>query len=84
MDFDDDELPEGDEITAIKSIKARPIDYLTAFFIFLNDLAEVCDRFTNMLVVITARHANYQNDQNKFRDQMRAELESLPTTDQEK
>lgn len=84
MGFDDDEMPDQeDEIATIKSIRARPIDYLTAFFILLNDLSEVADRFTNMLVVITARHANYKNDQSKFADSVRTELESLPTTDKE-
>lgn len=83
MDFDDDEMPEEDEIATIRPIRARPIDYLTACLIFLNDIAEICDKFTNMLIVITARHANYKNDQTKFADNVRTDLESLPTTDKD-
>lgn len=83
MGFDDDELPDEDnEVVAIKPIKARPVDYAIAFFIFLNDIAEALDGFTNMLVTITARHANYKNDQTKFADSMRLELDSLPTTEE--
>ena len=74
MDWDDD-----DEIIEIPSVRARPVDYFTAFFIFLNDIAEALDTFTNMLVTITARHANYKNDQAKFADATRLEIESIPT-----
>ena len=78
---DEEESMEDDEPVVVKSIRARPQDYLTAFFIFLNDLAEAADRFTNMLVVITARHANWLNDKTKFQDDVRLELEQLPTTE---
>ena len=82
-EFEDDELPDDEnEVTVIKSIRARPVDYATAFFIFLNDIAEALDTFTNMLVTITARHANYTNDQTKFADAMRRELDSIPTTEE--
>jgi hypothetical protein len=81
-EFDEDELPDEDnEVVQIKSIRARPVDYAVAFFIFLNDIAEALDGFTNMLITITARHANYKNDQTKFADATRLELESLPTTE---
>ena len=77
-----DEYEDDDEVTPIAPIRARPVDYFTAFFIFLNDIAEALDGFTNMLVTITARHANYLNDQTKFADATRLELESIPTTEE--
>lgn len=70
---------DDDEITEIPSIKARPIDYVVSFLIFLNNVAEACDDFTNMLITITARHANYKHDQAAFADAIRADLESIPT-----
>lgn len=67
------------EFTPIPPVRARPIDFVVALCILLNDLAEAADRFTDMLVGITARHANYTRDQVKFADAIRADLESLPT-----
>lgn len=81
MDEFDDETES--EITVIQPIRARPIDYLTAFFILLDNLAEAVEDFTEMLVTITARHANYKNEQRKFADSVRGELENLPQTGQE-
>lgn len=77
-----DEYEDDDEVTRIAPIRARPVDYFTAFFIFLNDIAEALDTFTNMLVTITARHANYKNEQTKFADAVRGELEGLPITEE--
>ena len=74
-----DEEEEGEEVfETIPGVRARAIDYLTAFFIFLNDIAEAFEGLTNMLVSITARHANYKNNQDKFADAVRADLESIP------
>lgn len=80
MDEDDEEFERSFEHDGarIPSIRARPVDYWTAFFIFLNDIAEALDTFTNMLVSITARHANYKSDQTRFADEVRAGLETIP------
>lgn len=73
---------DDDEVVEIPAIRARPIDYLTAVLIFVSCVAgEVAD-FFNMLVSITARHANYKNEQNKFADAVRAELDSIPTSEE--
>lgn len=79
-EFDEEDEDGGDsyEFEAIEPVRARAIDYLTAFFIFLNDIAEAFDGLTNMLVAITARHANYKNRQDRFADSVRADLETIP------
>ena len=75
-------MDDEDEFTTIPSIKARPIDYITAVLIFFSCVAEEVTDFLNMLVSITARHANYKNDQSKFADAVRSDLESIPTTEE--
>lgn len=75
-------MDDEDEITTIPAIKARPIDYITAVLIFVSCVAEEVADFFNMLVSITARHANYKNDQAKFADSVRADLENIPTTEE--
>lgn len=69
---------DDDEFT-IPSRRARPIDFLVVGLILLNQLTEVAGNVTEMLVGITAAHANYKLDQAEFADSIRTDLESLPT-----
>lgn len=85
--MDEEEYEYEDEgyeevVTTIPPIKARPIDYLVAVLIFLSEVAEKFGEFMNMIVSITARHANYRNEQEKFASAIRSDLESIPTKEE--
>lgn len=72
----------NEEVVTIPPIKARPIDYLVAVLIFLSDVAEKFGEFMNMIVSITARHANYRNEQERFASAIRSDLENIPTKEE--
>lgn len=73
-EFDDEYEP-----VVIPPIKARKIDYLLAFLIFISEVFDDLSDFGNMVVSITARHANHMNEQNNFADAVRRDLEGIPT-----
>lgn len=66
------------EVITIPAVRARPIDYVTAVLIFVSCVADEVSDFCNMIVSITARHANYKKQQQEFADTVRADLEKYP------
>lgn len=77
------EEDEGEEIVeTIPAVRARPVDYVVALLVFLTSVAQEVTDFFEMVLGITAKHANYQNNQAKFADEIRLEIENVPTTEE--
>lgn len=77
----DDEFDDFDGVEPLPSSRARLIDLILLPFCFLQLVFEAAALTLDSLVRILAGHANYMRDQSDFADEVRAELESIPSTE---
>lgn len=80
MDEEYDE--EDEEFDLFPSIPARPIDFIVTLVATLTQVLEAIVDGLNKTVGLIASHANYKNDQRRFAENVRSELESIPTTEE--
>lgn len=82
MDGEEEETEDEECVSPIDARRARGLDFLLAPVILLHDLAEAVENFTDYLASILAGHANYLTERRNFGDEVRLELENLPTTEE--
>lgn len=75
-DTDDDE-----DVGVFPSRVLRPIDVMVTIFATAQEIVEAISQGLDKMVYLLAAHANHKNDQTKFADAQRLELDSLPTTE---
>lgn len=78
-----DDETEVDDETTHPSRKARPLDFVIVFLIFLSDLVIGVRDLLYGVTILAAGHANHDVDQKRFADSVRADLESIPTQSEE-
>jgi hypothetical protein len=74
-------MDEDEEVTPFPSRRLRPIDLLIVTVAVIQEMVEDLGKGIDKIVELLACHANYDNDKTRFADNVRAELESIPTTE---
>lgn len=78
-----DEYDEQDEDgEPIPPRRLEKIDLIILPFAFLQQVAEAAAETLDKFVYLLCSHANYKIDKTQFADQVRAEIESIPTTEE--
>lgn len=83
MDDEEYDVTEATGQTRIKGRRATALDFVTMFLILLQEIAEAFSVVLDHTVGIVAAHDNYKRDQRNFADDVRAGLDSIPTTHEE-
>lgn len=73
-EFDDEEF---DPANAER--RMRPLDFVIAVWCLLGCFSEAFTAFFNHVATILVAHRNYTTGQRDFAEEVRAELESIPT-----
>lgn len=66
----------------LDSRRLRAIDLIILPACFIQLVAEAAAMTLEKLVILLAGHANYDTDQRRFAEAIRADLESIPTTEE--
>lgn len=77
-----DEEYDEDYDEVIPSNPLRWIDLIILPFAFFQRVAEAAADTLDKFVYLLCSHANYENDKSQFANRVRAEIESIPTTEE--
>ncbi len=82
-EYESDELDVDPAPRTIPARRARGLDFVVLLFILLQQIAEAFDTVLDHTVGVLAAHANFDRDRRDFAEDVRAELESIPTHEED-
>lgn len=77
--MDDDEFDDEPFDPAEAQRQMRPIDLVIAVWCLIGCISEAFSAFFNHVATILVAHRNYEAGQRHFADNVRADLEHIPT-----
>lgn len=83
--MDDESWEEEPELVggrAIPARRARPLDFFVLFLCLIHQIAEAFTTVLDHTVGVLAAHANYDAEQREFADAIRADIETITSTEE--